>query len=122
MHTITLNHLQWQLKGYWPWVPLKVSSMELGQELMGVTDWMPATVPGGVHYDLYRANLIDHPWFELNSLKCEWVENRWWVHRATFTPPAASEGKVELVCKGLDYEAQLFLNNQLEVSRESRAI
>jgi beta-mannosidase len=112
MQTITLTDGQWQLKGYWPWVPLKVSSMELGQELMGVTDWMPATVPGGVHYDLYRAKLIDHPWYELNSLKCEWVENRWWVYRTTFVPPAVSNGSIELICQGLDYEAQLFLGNR----------
>lgn len=46
MKEILLNEMNWEVKGYWPWVPLKGTSMELGQELMGVTGWMPATVPG----------------------------------------------------------------------------
>lgn len=108
-----LNGEQWEVKGYWPWVPLKVSSMEIGQELLGVTDWMPATVPGGVHADLLRAGLIEDPWFGLNSWKCEWVENRWWVYRASFACPKAGSGRTELVFKGLDYEAQVYLDGKL---------
>jgi len=108
-----LNGEQWEVKGYWPWVPLKVSSMEIGQELLGVTDWMPATVPGGVHADLLRAGLIEDPWFGLNSWKCEWVENRWWVYRASFACPEAGSGRTELVFKGLDYEAQVYLDGKL---------
>ncbi|SFB09130.1 beta-mannosidase [Cohnella sp. OV330] len=108
-----LNGEKWEVKGYWPWVPLKVSSMEIGQELLGVTDWMPATVPGGVHADLLRAGLIEDPWFGLNSWKCEWVENRWWVYRASFACPKPASGRTELVFKGLDYEAQVFVDGKL---------
>ncbi|MDI4643919.1 glycoside hydrolase family 2 protein [Cohnella hashimotonis] len=108
-----LNGETWEVKGYWPWVPLKVSSMEIGQELLGVTDWMPATVPGGVHADLLRAGLIEDPWSGLNSWKCEWVENRWWVYRATFACPEPGSGRTELVFKGLDYEAQVFVDGKL---------
>lgn len=108
-----LNGEQWSVKGYWPWVPLKVSSMEIGQELLGVTDWLPATVPGGVHADLLRAGLIEDPWLGLNSWKCEWVENRWWVYRAAFASPQTGSGRTELVFKGLDYEAQVYLDGKL---------
>ncbi|MEK0317002.1 glycoside hydrolase family 2 protein [Cohnella sp. 56] len=108
-----LNGEQWSVKGYWPWVPLKVSSMEIGQELLGVTDWLPATVPGGVHADLLRAGLIEDPWFGLNSWKCEWVENRWWVYRAAFASPQTGSGRTELVFKGLDYEAQVYVDGKL---------
>lgn len=108
-----LNGEAWEVKGYWPWVPLKVSSMEIGQELLGVTDWMPATVPGGVHADLLRAGLIEDPWFGLNSWKCEWVENRWWVYRASFACPKPGNSRTELVFKGLDYEAQVFVDGKL---------
>ncbi|MFD2328657.1 glycoside hydrolase family 2 TIM barrel-domain containing protein [Cohnella sp. GCM10020058] len=108
-----LNGESWEVKGYWPWVPLKVSSMEIGQELLGVTDWMPAMVPGGVHADLLRAGLIEDPWYGLNSWKCEWVENRWWVYRASVACPKPGSGRTELVFKGLDYEVQVFVDGKL---------
>ncbi|MBY3620908.1 hypothetical protein HGO21_15245 [Acinetobacter sp. CUI P1] len=113
MKQILLNDLKWEVKGYWPWVPLKGTSMELGQELMGVTDWMPATVPGGVHYDLYRQGWISNPYEELNSLSCEWVENRWWVYRTTLKRPVLKATRVELVFQGLDYEAAVYADNVL---------
>lgn len=108
---ICLNNLEWELKGYWPWVPLRETSMETGKELMGVTGWIPATVPGGVHYDLYRAGWIEHPHGDLNSMKCEWVENRWWMYKAAFNRPADIGEKAELIFKGLDYQAMVHLNN-----------
>lgn len=107
---ISLSKEQWMMKGYWPWVPLKEKSMETGKTLMGVTDWIPATVPGGVHYDLYRAEWIEYPYKDLNSLKCEWVENRWWIYKTTFERPKVEGQKVELIFKGLDYEAVIYLN------------
>lgn len=108
---IRLNELEWQLKGSYPWVPLMNISAETGLKLLGVTDWMPATVPGGVHYDLYRAGHIEHPYVDMNSLKCEWVENRWWIYKTSFDRPARLGRKVELICKGLDYRAIVFLNH-----------
>lgn len=113
MKEISLHTLPWQVKGFWPWVPIKGTSMELGQELMGVTDWIPATVPGGVHYDLYRAGIIEHPYINRNSLQCEWVENRWWMYKATIQRPAEPACRIELVFKGLDYEAAVYVNQQL---------
>jgi beta-mannosidase len=113
MNEILLNDLKWEVKGYWPWVPLKGTSMELGQELMGVTDWMPATVPGGVHYDLFRQGWITNPYQELNSLSCEWVENRWWVYRTTLKQPELRAARVELVFQGLDYEASVYADHLL---------
>ncbi|UJF31797.1 glycoside hydrolase family 2 protein [Paenibacillus hexagrammi] len=109
---LSLREYKWYVKGYWPWVPVKGSSMEIGTELMGVTDWLPATVPGGVHQDLYQAGLIQNPYQDLNSLHCEWVENRWWVYKTTFERPPISGSKVELIFKGLDYEAIVYVNNQ----------
>lgn len=107
---ISLNQSFWELKGYYPWVPLLNQGMETGLELKGVTDWMPATVPGGVHFDLYKAGYIEHPHWEMNSIKCEWVEHRWWLYKTSFARPERSGRKVELVCKGLDYKAILFMN------------
>lgn len=113
---ISLSRLHWEVKGYWPYVPLKEKSMETGQTLSGVTPWIPAEVPGGVHADLFRAGLIEDPYYGRNSLKCEWVENRWWIYRTEF--PGGLEGvdlsreRVSLLCKGLDYNAMVFFNDE----------
>ena len=90
---ISLSQYPWKVKGFWPYVPFKQKSMELGQELMGVTDWLDATVPGGVHYDLLKAGMIEDPYYEQNSLKCEWVENRWWMYKTVFNPGDKISGK-----------------------------
>ncbi|WP_037291080.1 glycoside hydrolase family 2 protein [Saccharibacillus sacchari] len=111
MREIILNG-EWEVKGFWPWVPLKGTSMEIGSELMGVTEWLPASVPGGVHKDLHAAGWIDHPYRDMNSLNCEWVENRWWVYKTVFEVPDEPGKKIELVCKGLDYEAIVMVNGE----------
>ena len=115
---ISLNEYQWKVKGFWPYVPLQQKSMELGKEMMGVTDWLDASVPGGVHHDLLRAGLIEDPYYEKNSLKCEWVENRWWMYRTVFNPGDKIRGKhfrgkhFALIFKGVDYKAHFYLNGQ----------
>jgi len=108
-----LSAHKWSVKGFYPWVPLLKFGTETGRELLGVTDWIPASVPGGVHYDLFRAGYIDHPHTDLNSLKCEWVENRWWMYRTVVPRPERTGHKVELVFEGLDYKARIFLNGSL---------
>jgi beta-mannosidase len=111
---LSLSDLNWQVKGYWPYVPIKEKSMETGQQLHGVTPWIPAKVPGGVHYDLYRAGYITNPYYGLDSLKCEWIENRWWMYRVVFPKPDIKlNRKTELIFEGLDYEASIFVNDVL---------
>lgn len=112
---ISLSGFSWEVKGFWPYVPIKEKSMETGQTLAGVTNWLPARVPGGVHADLFRAGLIEDPYLGKNSLHCEWVENRWWVYRTKF--PRILDGcdlkqsRARLCFLGLDYEAEVFLND-----------
>ena len=73
----------WEISGYFPYVPqLGMQEPALGRS---ITDWIPARVPGSVHMDLWRAGWIDDPYFGMNSMRCEWVENRWWAYRTTFT-------------------------------------
>ncbi len=104
----------WQLKGYWPYVPIQKKSMEIGIELKGVTDFIPAVVPGGVHFDLWKNGWIENPYYDMNSLKCEWVEHRWWVYHTNFEKPQITdEQSLSLVLEGLDYEVMIFLNDTL---------
>ena len=48
---------------------------------------MPAIVPGCLHTDLRRHNLIpDYFWRDNNKL-CQWMENENWTYSYTFTAP-----------------------------------
>ena len=109
-----LSNLDWTLEGFHKYVPMHGVIMETGVSHNNLTGIIPATVPGGVHYDLYRAGQLAHPYKDMNSLTAEWVENRWWVYRTTFTPPPyeANWHKTELIFKGLDYEAIILINNK----------
>ena len=64
------------LAGYSPLIPSYENWMH-----HVYTDTIPATVPGGVHYDLFRAGIIENPYVDMNSLSCEWTENRWWLYK-----------------------------------------
>lgn len=110
---INLNNLKWQIKGFWPNVPFLGKSIELGNPLLGVTDWIDATVPGGVHFDLLKSGIIEDPDYEMNSLKCEWVENRWWMYKTTFKIDNTLLNKcINLIFKGVDYKAHFYLNGE----------
>ena len=60
---------KWSLTGYHPYTPLFGG--------MPVTGTIDASVPGSVYDDLYRAGIIEDPYYGMNSLACEWVANRW---------------------------------------------
>ena len=49
----------------------------------------------------------------MNSIKAEWVENRFWVYKTTFTVPEEHKGqKIILVFEGIDYTAHIYVNNK----------
>jgi beta-mannosidase len=101
----------WELCGFYPYVP------ELGKKFpklgRSITDWIPAEVPGSVHYDLWKAGWIEDPYYGLNSLKCEWVENRWWMYRTHFDFNTRDQKRRFLHFEGLDYKAHIYLNDVL---------
>jgi beta-mannosidase len=76
--------------------------------------WREAVVPGCVHRDLRRLDLIPDPFFGTNELDLQWIEHRDWEYRATFNVSAAllREDLVELVCDGLDTFCTVYLNGK----------
>jgi len=76
--------------------------------------WLTAVVPGCVHRDLRRHDLIPDPFFGTNELDLQWIEERNWEYCATFQVKAAllDEEVVELVCDGLDTLCTVFLNGK----------
>lgn len=73
---------------------------------------VPAEVPGCVHTDLRRANLIPDPFRGANELDLQWIEEADWEYVCTFTPEPdlLDHDRVELVVEGLDTVARVTLN------------
>ena len=82
--------------------------------------WLAAQVPGCVHLDLRRHDLIPDPFYGSNELGLQWIEREDWHYRAAFDlradAPLLAQDVVDLVADGLDTLAILTLNDQ-EVAR-----
>lgn len=77
-------------------------------------EWLPASVPGGVHTDLLALGRIPDPFVGDNERRVQWVAERDWEYRCTFevAPRLLDEERVFLVCDGLDTLADVTLNGQ----------
>lgn len=113
MEQYSLSGSCWRLKGVAPNVPLQGNIMETGRSFRGLTPWMECRVPGGVAPALYRAGWLEHPYFGMNSLKAEWVEHRWWMFETNLSRPELRGERIFLRFLGVDYDAFVYLNNQL---------
>ena len=73
--------------------------------------WMKAKVPGDVHLDLLENKVIEDPLYGNNAEKCKWMEEKTWIYRKNFfVPQGFKKDRVELIFKGLDLDAEIFLN------------
>jgi beta-mannosidase len=76
-------------------------------------EWLPATVPGGVHTDLLANGRIPDPFTTDNEKSVQWVAESDWVYRYNFSCSGdlLTEHKIFLVCDGLDTLARVALND-----------
>ncbi|MEO5767567.1 MAG: glycoside hydrolase family 2 protein [Polyangia bacterium] len=74
--------------------------------------WLPATVPGCVHTDLFANKRIADPFFRLNEKDQQWVEREGWEYRTTVNadPELLARERIELVFAGLDTYADVLVN------------
>jgi beta-mannosidase len=75
--------------------------------------WNMATVPGDVYTDLWKAGVIDDPYFGRNSVKAQWVgQYEWWyAYQFTLTEDL-SDQVVRIDFDGVDYSCDVWLNGQ----------
>lgn len=105
------------LQGFYPYVPFLGSFAETGDEVESVIDPLQVQAPTSVYRALQAAGVIDDPFFEQNSLRCEWVSNRWWRFRTSFRAKKEPGRRYELVLHNLDFRAHIYLNhNKLGLS------
>ncbi len=76
--------------------------------------WRPAQVPGDVHTDLLRNQVIPDPFYRDNEAKLQWIENADWEYRSAIqaTPEMLKRKNIELVFQGLDAYAEVYLNGK----------
>ncbi len=81
----------------------------------GSDKWMKAVVPGTVQQDLIRNELLPDPFYGLNEKKIQWVENKDWIYKTSFTltPEQIAKEGANLVFEGLDTYADVYLNGSL---------
>ena len=78
-------------------------------------EWLPASVPGFVHLDLYANNRIEDPFYRANEKESQWIATKVWEYKSTFSvAPAFLKNKnISLHFSGIDTYAAVFLNDSL---------
>ncbi|MDE6451108.1 MAG: hypothetical protein K2L23_02235 [Odoribacter sp.] len=81
----------------------------------GEEEWLAAEVPGTVHQDLIRHQILPDPFFGKNEEKIQWVEEKDWEYKTTFvvTAEQLKRDAAILVFEGLDTYADVYLNGAL---------
>lgn len=75
--------------------------------------FIDAEVPGDIHLDLERVELVEDRNIGLNAQNQRWVEEQIWVYRRCFDAPSVSIGKrAWLVFDALDLVADIYLNGE----------
>ena len=81
----------------------------------GKEQWYSAEVPGVVQTDLLRHGLIPDFYKGSNIDSVQWIENEDWIYKRTIiaNDSLLKNGHVDLVFKGLDTFAEVYLNDSL---------
>jgi len=105
MHIFPLTQ-NWQFKQRAP-------SLPLDKDFASSDGWLPATVPGVVHQDLFAAGRIPDPFIGMNEKSVQWVGECDWLYRCTFDLPASLDlENVDLCFDGLDTFAIIWINGE----------
>ena len=77
-------------------------------------EWQKAKVPGCVHTDLIRNKQIPDPFYRTNEKDVQWIDKKDWEYKTTINVTAdfLKNERIELVFKGLDTYADVYLNEQ----------
>ena len=77
--------------------------------------FLPASVPGNVHMDLWRNDLIEDPFYRTNEASLQWIERESWEYKTVIEAGEVllSYDNIDLILEGLDTYASVYLNDTL---------
>ena len=78
-------------------------------------EWLPATIPGFVHLDLYDNDLIEDPFYRDNENKLQWIQEKYWAYKSEFALDSEflKNNSIALNFSGIDTYADVYLNDSL---------
>ncbi|MDO6736255.1 hypothetical protein Q4548_00135 [Wenyingzhuangia sp. 2_MG-2023] len=68
-----LSGHRWKMKMMLPGEGVKQGLHKIPPEDIETLVWNPAKIPGDVYIDLWKAGVIEDPYFGRNSVKAQWV-------------------------------------------------
>lgn len=76
--------------------------------------WSPVSrFPTNIHLDLIHSKVIPDPYIGKNEQAVQWVGEKQWTYKTTFTSPLISPGqKAVITIDGLDCHATVLLNGR----------
>lgn len=101
--------IDWSIAPYYPYTPFRQKNTETDILNTGIMPAISAKVPGSIYKTLEEAEIIEDPYFEMNSLKAHWVSNHWWYYTTDIELHPSGQ-KLELVLEGIDTIAHILFN------------
>ncbi len=76
--------------------------------------WINSEIPGTVHTDLMKAELIPEPFYSDNETRLQWIGEIDWLYQTSFDFPKkiSEDKKTYLVFESIDTAAEIFLNDK----------
>ncbi len=107
----SFDGMKWRFKMMLPGEGIKKGLHELPSEDIETLVWNNAEVPGDVYTDLWKAGVIEDPYFGRNSVKAQWVQHYEWWYAYQFQVTEGIENQmVDIVFEGVDYSCEVWLN------------
>jgi beta-mannosidase len=87
----------------------------------GIDRWSDGKVPGCIHLDLMKNGTISDPFFRDNEEFLQWIGKTGWEYKKTImvSDTFFRYRHMELVCKGLDTYASVYLNDSLIITADN---
>jgi beta-mannosidase len=84
-------------------------------------NWKIASVPGNVFTDLLAHKIIENPFVKNNEEKVQWVSEKNWEYKTTFTLSDAifKKENIELIFEGLDTYAKIYINGKYQLDTDN---
>lgn len=81
--------------------------------------WIPATVPGAVQLDIAKAEKYEPLYYAEHWKDYQWMEDKFYTYRTMFDKPDLKPSERAIfLSKGIDYEFDIYLNNEKLWSQE----